>query len=156
MGTSPGAQVSTTLSISTISEDLSVIGNVTSTGELHLSGQIRGDVRCVALVLGENGQLVGNVVAEDVMVRGRLLGSVHALTVTLQASSHMEGDLFHKNLSIEQGAYFGGESHPSENPLSSSREVAEPEPNPDGRPDVAKQKEQATSFVRSFPESRSA
>ena len=74
MDTSAHAQESRSLSISTISEVLTITGNVESLGELHLNGQVQGDVHCVALVLGENAQLEGNVVAEDVMVRGRLIG----------------------------------------------------------------------------------
>ena len=57
MDTSARAQVSSPLSISTIGEDLTITGNVTSKGELHLDGQVQGDVHCVALVLSENGQL---------------------------------------------------------------------------------------------------
>ena len=76
---------SSPLSISTIGEDLTITGNVTSKGELHLNGQVQGDVHCVALVLGENAQLEGSVVAEEVMVRGRLIGSVRALRVMLQS-----------------------------------------------------------------------
>ena len=85
--------------------------------------RIQGDVHCVALVLGENAQLEGSVVAEQVMVRGRLIGSIRALTVTLEATSYVEGNVFHKSLSIEQGKHFEGESRPSEDPLSSSPEV---------------------------------
>jgi len=65
MDTSAHAQESRSLSISTISEDLTITGSVASQGELHLNGQVQGDVHCVALVLGENAQLEGNVVAED-------------------------------------------------------------------------------------------
>ena len=85
MDTSARAQNSNPLSISTIGEDLTITGNVTSKGELHLDGQVQGDVHCVTLVLGENAQLEGSVVAEDVMVRGRLIGSVRALRVMLQS-----------------------------------------------------------------------
>ena len=96
MNTSARAEDSTPLSVSTIGEDLTITGNVTSKGEIHLNGQVQGDVRCIALVLGENAQLEGSVIAEDVMVRGRLIGSVRALRVTLQSKSHVEGNLFHK------------------------------------------------------------
>jgi cytoskeletal protein CcmA (bactofilin family) len=78
MDTSIRAQDFSPVSISTIGEDLTITGNVTSKGKLHLNGQVLGDVHCLALVLGENAQLEGNVVAEDVMVRGRLIGSVRA------------------------------------------------------------------------------
>jgi predicted acyltransferase (DUF342 family) len=69
MDTSARAQDSNPLSISTIDEDLTITGNVTSKGALHLDGQVQGDVHCVTLVLGENAQLQGSVVAEEVMVQ---------------------------------------------------------------------------------------
>ena len=103
MDTSARAQDSSLLSISTIGEDLTITGDVTSKGVLHLNGQVQGDVHCIALVLGESAKLEGSVVAEDVMVRGHLIGSVRALRVTLEAKSHVEGNLVHKTLSIEQG-----------------------------------------------------
>ena len=155
MDTSARAQDSSPLSISTIGEGLTITGKVTSRGELHLDGQVQGDVHCVALVLGENAQLEGSVIAEDVMVRGRLIGSVRALRVRLESKSHVEGNLFHKSLSIEQGTHFEGESRPSEDPLSSNPEVPrlEPQLNHNGRPETAKQRERGNGFMRSFPES---
>ena len=109
MDTSARAQDFNPLSISAIGEGLTITGNVTSKGAIHLDGQVQGDVHCVALVLGENAQLEGSVVAEDVMVRGRLIGSVRALRVTLQSKSHVEGNFFHKSFSIEQDTHFEGE-----------------------------------------------
>ena len=157
MDTSARAQDSSSL-ISTISEDLTITGSVTSQGELHLNGQVQGDVHCVALVLGENAQLEGNVVADDVMVRGRLIGSVRALKVMLQSTAHVEGNLVHKSLAVEHGTHFEGESRPSENPLASNPEVAaaEPQLNHNGRPDAVKQRERGNGFIKSLPESPSA
>jgi len=145
-------QESSPPSISTIGEDLTITGNVTSKGELHLNGRVLGDVHCVALVLGENAQLEGNVVAEDVMVRGRIVGSVRARRVSLQANSHVEGNLFHKSLSLEQGTHFEGESCPSDDPLSIP---AAPQQDHNG-PDAVKPRERANGFIRSLPESLSA
>ena len=156
MDTSARASSSSPLSISTIGEDLTITGNVTSKGELHLNGQVHGDVHCVALVLGENAELVGNVVAEDVMVRGRLIGSVRALKVLLQSTAHVEGDLFHKSLSIEQGTHFEGESRPSDDPLSIPEiHASEPQQNHYG-PEAVKQRERVNGFIKSLPESLSA
>jgi cytoskeletal protein CcmA (bactofilin family) len=98
MDTTARAQDSSPPSISTIGEDLTITGNVTSKGKLHVNGRVQGDVHCVALVLGENAQVEGSVVAEDVMVRGRLIGSVRALRVMLQSTAYVEGNLFHKSL----------------------------------------------------------
>jgi cytoskeletal protein CcmA (bactofilin family) len=157
MDTSARAHDSSPVSISTIGEDLTITGDVTSKGELHVNGRIQGDVHCVALVLGENAQLEGSVVAEQVMVRGRLIGSIRGLTVTLEASSYVEGNVFHKSLSIEQGTHFEGESHPSEDPLSASPEVPTVDPQlQNGRLDAVNQRGSVRGFIRSLPESLSA
>jgi cytoskeletal protein CcmA (bactofilin family) len=158
MDTSARTQDSSPLSISTIGEDLTITGNVTSKGKLHLNGQVQGDVHCVALVLGENAQLEGNVVADDVMVRGRLIGSVRALNVTLESKSHVEGNVFHKSLSIERDTHFEGESHPSGDPLASSREspIVSAHKDSSGPSDATRPQARAQGFIRSLPESRSA
>ena len=95
-----------------------ITGNVASKGEIHLDGQVQGDIHCISLFLGENARLEGNVIAEEVVISGRLIGSVQARLVTLQAKSHVEGDLFHQSLAMEQGAYFEGKSCRSEELLS--------------------------------------
>ena len=41
-----------------------------------IDGHIRGDVRCASLILGESSEVEGNVVAEDVVIRGRVIGSI--------------------------------------------------------------------------------
>ncbi len=146
----------TPLIVSTISEDLTITGNVTSKGEIHLDGRIQGDLHCAALVLGENAQLEGNVVAEDVMVRGRLIRSVRGLRVLLQSTSSVEGNVFHKSLAIEQGTHFEGASCPSKNPLLANLKGPriEAHMNDDGPPDAAKQ--QTRRFLRSIPERQGA
>ena len=60
MDTSVRTQDSSPLGISTIGEEPTIAGDVTSKGELHIDGHVQGDVYCVALVLGENAQLEGN------------------------------------------------------------------------------------------------
>ncbi len=106
---------------STIGEDLVIIGNVTSRGEVHVNGRIHGDVHCASLVFAEGSHLEGSAIAEDVIVRGRVIGSVRALRVTLRSGCHVEGDIVHQNLVIEQGAYFGGKSLRSTDPMTHPR-----------------------------------
>jgi cytoskeletal protein CcmA (bactofilin family) len=110
---------------SIIGEDLAIIGNVTSKGEIQVDGEIEGDVHCGSLLLGDKSQITGCVVAEDVVVRGRVVGSIRGLRVTLQAQSHVEGDIFHQSLAIEQGAYFEGKSRRSDNPLATAVQPAD-------------------------------
>jgi cytoskeletal protein CcmA (bactofilin family) len=76
------------------------------------------DIHCSSLLLGDKSQVRGGVVAEDIVVRGHLVGSIKGLRITLQAPSHVEGDIFHQSLAIEQGAYFEGKSRRSDDPLA--------------------------------------
>jgi cytoskeletal protein CcmA (bactofilin family) len=156
MDTSARTQNSDPLSISTIGEDLTITGSVTSKGKLHLNGLVKGDLHCVALVVGENAKLEGNVVADDVVVRGRLIGSVRALRVTLESQSYVEGNVFHKSLSIERDTRFEGESRPSEDPLSSSPEgpIVSAHKGSGGPSDATRARGQG--FIRSLPEPQSA
>ncbi len=106
---------------SVIGEDLTVEGNVISKGEVQLEGEIKGDCHCASLVIGDKALIEGGVLADDVIVRGKVVGSIRGHRVTLQSSSHVEGDIFHQSLAIEQGAYFEGKSRRSDDPLADSK-----------------------------------
>ncbi|ODR98866.1 hypothetical protein AUC68_06700 [Methyloceanibacter methanicus] len=104
---------------SIIGEDLTIEGNVSSKGEIQVDGKIQGDVKCGSLLLGDKAEVNGSVLSEDVVIRGKVVGSIRGLRVTLQSQSHVEGDIYHQSLAIEQGAYFEGKSRRSDDPLAS-------------------------------------
>ena len=108
---------------SIIGTDLTVTGNVISKGEVQVDGVIQGDINCTSLIVGEKAQITGGIVAEDVVVRGRVNGSIRGVRVTLQSTSQVDGDIFHKSIAIEQGAYFEGKSRRSEDPISSAPKI---------------------------------
>ena len=114
---SPGSNASKMVP-SIIGEDLTIKGNITSKGEIQIDGEIEGDIRCGSLLVGDKSKVTGGVVAEDVVVRGHVVGSITGLRITLQAQSHVEGDILHQSLAIEQGAYFEGKSRRSDDPLA--------------------------------------
>jgi cytoskeletal protein CcmA (bactofilin family) len=123
-GPSPSAS-SSKMVPSIIGEDLTITGNVSCKGEIQVDGEIQGDIHCGSLLLGDKSQVQGSVIAEDVVVRGKVVGSIRGLRVTLQSQSHVEGDIFHQSLAIEQGAYFEGKSRRSDDPMA---EVKSPAP----------------------------
>jgi cytoskeletal protein CcmA (bactofilin family) len=103
---------------SVIGEDLTVTGNIVSKGEVQIEGEVQGDIHCQSVVIGDKATVTGGLIADDVVIRGRVLGSVRAQRVTLQTSSHVEGDIHHQALAIEQGAFFEGKSRRSDNPMA--------------------------------------
>ena len=91
--------------------DLKIIGQglkIFSQGTLQVDGEIEGDVGGAEVIIGEKGRVSGTVAAERVIVRGTISGVIRGATVTLQSSSHVEGDIHHMSLAIEQGAEFDG------------------------------------------------
>lgn len=95
---------------SSISEELVIDGNIESRGNVHLKGQVQGDIRCRLLFVDEGAQIHGNVMAEDVVIQGSVVGAVRASGVVLHARSHLEGEVWCQNLTVEQGAIFEGVS----------------------------------------------
>jgi cytoskeletal protein CcmA (bactofilin family) len=96
---------------SVIGNDLKIIGQglkIFSQGTLQVDGEIEGDVGGAEVIIGERGKVSGTVAAERVIVRGTISGVIRGATVTLQSSSHVEGDIHHISLAIEQGAEFDG------------------------------------------------
>lgn len=109
---------------SILSGDLVINGTVTAEGEIQLDGQIEGDVRAGALIVGEKASVKGEVVAESVTIRGRVLGSVRGRQVQLASTARIEGDIIHSALSVESGAFFEGHCRHTSDPLNPSAETA--------------------------------
>jgi len=109
-------------SASVIGADLSVTGSLTSKGEVQVEGEVQGDIHAKRLVIGEHATIIGGLIAEEVVVRGKVQGSVRGNNVVFQSSSHVEGDVFHKSLTIEQGAFFEGKSRRADDPMSVPRQ----------------------------------
>ena len=98
---------------SVIGNDLKIIGQglkIIGRGQLQVDGEIEGDVQGAEVIVGEKGKVTGMVAAQDVIIRGRVSGVVCGKTVALQSTSHVEGDVHHMSLAIEQGAEFEGRS----------------------------------------------
>lgn len=100
-----------------ISSDLQISGNIRTSGEIHLDGIVNGDVRAHRVVIGEGSTVEGEVLADDVVVNGRVVGKVRGLKVRLTSTARVEGDIVHKTIAIESGAHFEGSVQRSDDPL---------------------------------------
>jgi cytoskeletal protein CcmA (bactofilin family) len=102
--------------ISSIGASMSIVGQVVCTGQARLFGRVEGDVQVSDLLLGAGSQVEGNVVAQEVTVRGHVKGTIRAVKVRLEDGAIVEGDIFHRSLAIEEGAVFEGSSKRVDNP----------------------------------------
>lgn len=103
---------------SILSADLTIVGSISSEGEVQLDGNVEGDVRAGSLTIGEEASVKGEVIAESVVVRGRIEGSLRARQVQLASTARIEGDIVHSTLAVESGAFFDGHCRRSSDPIS--------------------------------------
>ena len=103
---------------SVLSSDLTITGNVRTSGDVQVEGTVEGDIRAHLLTVGESATIKGEIVADDVVVNGRVVGRVRGLKVRLTSTARVEGDIIHKTIAIESGAHFEGSVQRQEDPLS--------------------------------------
>jgi cytoskeletal protein CcmA (bactofilin family) len=102
--------------VSIIGPDLVVTGNLETTGDLQVDGDVQGDIYAARIVIGEQARVVGDLVANEIVIGGSVQGSIRGNSVTFQSGCRVEGDVLHRKLTIEHGAYFEGRSRRSEDP----------------------------------------
>ena len=103
---------------SILSSDLTITGNIKTSGDIQVEGVIEGDIRAHLLTVGESATIKGEIVADDIVVNGRVVGRVRGLKVRLTSTARVEGDIIHKTIAIESGAHFEGSVQRQEDPLS--------------------------------------
>ncbi len=93
---------------SIIGTNCSLAGDISSDGEVHVDGQVIGDVRCATLVIGEEGGVTGEISAQTVRVLGSVTGQITARAVELAKTARITGDITHETLAVEAGAFVEG------------------------------------------------
>jgi len=93
---------------SILSLDLQVIGNIATSGEVHVSGSVNGDIIAKKVTIDEGGSVTGAIEVESALVAGALAGRLTATSVVLAASARVVADITHVTLTIDQGAVFEG------------------------------------------------
>ena len=107
---------------SVLSSDLTIQGNVLTSGDIQIEGIVEGDIRAHTLVVGESATVKGEVIAEEVIVHGRVTGRLRGLKVRLSTSARCEGDIIHKTIAIESGAHFEGSVQRQDDPLGKGKD----------------------------------
>ncbi len=121
--TRPAATPHPSETISSISSEMTVVGKISCKGVLKIHGLVEGELNASSVLVAPGARILGDIVAEDLTIGGRVKGDIHAVRVKLQGTAVVEGDIFHRSLSIEENARFEGSSRPEDNELPSSDKV---------------------------------
>src|SRR4028118_1608067 len=93
---------------SIIGSGISVDGDIEAEVDLRIRGKVVGNVRCAALVLGEQGEIRGNVVADRVRLSGLVEGSIETGDLALDESARVKGDVTYSRVRVMKGAIVQG------------------------------------------------
>jgi cytoskeletal protein CcmA (bactofilin family) len=94
-----------------IGKSVQIKGELTGSEDLYLDGSIEGtiDLRDHSLIIGPNGKIKADITARDLVVHGKVEGSVTATgRVELRKSCTLIGNVSTQRIVIEDGAFFKG------------------------------------------------
>jgi len=98
------------VSLNIIGSGTSINGDVVSTGDLRIDGNLTGNLNTKAkLVLGAPGKILGEIYCKNSEISGQIDGkiTVEELLI-LKSTAKIYGDIITSKLSIEPGAVFTG------------------------------------------------
>ena len=93
-----------------IGEGTIIDGNVTVPGSVRIDGIVNGQVLAeAAIVVGENGNISGDLSGSDASIGGIVTGNVDVTgKVELVGKAKLQGDIHTSAISIEETALFQG------------------------------------------------
>jgi cytoskeletal protein CcmA (bactofilin family) len=111
---------------SLISADVHIVGTLSAEGEMQIDGKVEGNVRAQRVVIGSSGIINGEIVAEEIVIRGEVNGPIRGRMVQFSAGARVVGDIVHWTIAMESGAAFEGNIRRSDNPLEEVRKLPSP------------------------------
>ncbi len=85
-------------------------GELTTENDIKLDGKLEGKlVSKSKLVLGETGEIKGEVYCKSAYISGKIIGKIFVEDIiTLNSTSKIQGDISTNKIAIEPGAVFNG------------------------------------------------
>jgi cytoskeletal protein CcmA (bactofilin family) len=105
------------IGVSVISKALRITGQLESTEDIRIDGEVDGDIHGVSVTVGPGAKVKGSVYGQTVELAGTIEGKIEAKKVVLTSTAHMAGDVIHQDIRIESGAYIDGHCRPGTNKL---------------------------------------
>ncbi|MFC4253813.1 polymer-forming cytoskeletal protein [Croceibacterium xixiisoli] len=98
---------------SVLGADVTIRGDVAASADLHVDGNVIGDISCAAIVQGVNSRIEGAVAAENARLAGVVIGTIRARELVILKTARIDGDVHYDALTIEQGAQVNGRFAPN-------------------------------------------
>jgi len=84
-------------------------GTLASKGSIRIDGKVEGSItEADCVVIGESGDVQGDIHAQSVVVGGKVTGNISASIIEVLSAAAIHGDLRTTALAISEGANFEG------------------------------------------------
>ena len=100
-----------------------ITGNLVCAGSVQIHGKIVGDIHAAHLLICDGAEVHGKIMALETVIDGVFKGTIHSNSVKLERTAVVDGEIFNKSLTIEQGAQFEGASRRLEKPIDAPSTV---------------------------------
>lgn len=96
--------------MSLLSAGTKLSGNIEAPSAIRIDGEIEGDIISTnKVVTGVNSVITGYIEADEVIIGGRVFGTIKAKkTLLLQATGRIEGDIQALEIEVEKGGFLKG------------------------------------------------
>lgn len=103
----------------TIYAEFRLSGEVKFSGDTYFDGKMKGNINASPnkgnndiLVIGPNANIVGNIVARDIYILGKIEGNVYSEGIVfLLPDSLVQGDIHYSSVEMKHGAKVNGRFH---------------------------------------------
>lgn len=93
-----------------LSREVEIIGSITFNNELLIDGRVEGEIHSGGvLIVGQNGEVKGDIKTKAITVFGRVIGNISASDrCDFKVASYVEGDVKAGRIAVEEGAILKG------------------------------------------------
>lgn len=119
-----------TVDVTYIAADCQVTGNLKVKGDIRIDGQVEGNILATGeVIVGPSASIKANVEGKIVVLAGEVYGDVKSYDLLeLSSSARLYGDISSRQLKVDQGAIFVGNSKLNEDEMNTK--VTAPEVTP--------------------------
>lgn len=99
-----------------IGNETVIKGEIVSKGTVRIDGRFEGNLVADCVIVGEAGNILGDITAKSLIAAGRITGNVHSSeSVEIQPKGEVNGDIYTQRLTVADGGVFEGRSYMQRN-----------------------------------------
>jgi len=83
-----------------IAKEIEIQGNFNGIGDVQVEGILHGDITVTSVIIGEHGTINGTIIATNVIVNGKLNGSIFCDTLDVMPNGQISNNIHVKKLLI--------------------------------------------------------